>query len=101
MDKKPDNNAVKDFVEYQNNQYQPGAYLGGNIHPVYKSGRKTAIFLFVVAGFWALGFLVFAASCLSQEASCGNDKTSLILTTVMFIFFLTAGITTWRKSPNK
>lgn len=51
MQKKDDSEQyTEDFLEWQNKQYLPGSYLGGNLPPAYKYGGRKIGYAFLIQG---------------------------------------------------
>ncbi|MBP9797787.1 hypothetical protein KBC70_01430 [Candidatus Woesebacteria bacterium] len=50
LNKQKKNNYLESFIEYQDKQYLPGAFLGGEIHPALKAQSRIGGYLMIIAG---------------------------------------------------
>ena len=87
-DKEHPSEYLNDLEEWQNHQYDPGHYLGGNLPPQLKYGLGT------VGGKY-LGVLLLIIGVMSGIGTIFSlvEGTGSLIGLLLFILFITAGIT--------
>jgi len=87
-DRKHPSDYLNDLEEWQENQYNPGHWTGGNIPPYLKYPKKPLGILFIIIGvFSILVVTMIAIKDFSLENVFGN-----ILGLLAALLFLAAGI---------
>ena len=93
---------IADYIEWTNNRYNPGYYLGGNIPPhlrkstLGKRGRRSAGILLLISTFLSLGSFV-ALWPLMKDVS----GIEIVLTVAFVALMGGAGVTMLRSSRRK
>jgi hypothetical protein len=83
--KKHPSEFLNKIEEWSENQYNPGYWTGGNIPPHIKHGGKLGGMLLLMVGILLICLLPFSIFSL-------NGVTSIIITTIIGIVFIIAGL---------
>ncbi len=96
MNVKKDSDHLDEIQQWQEHQFDPGYYTGGNTHPFVKASGKpvlVAIWWFIVAGIWLLLYYLFVirSNLDGNGVTCTfgdirfDSTTSFIMLTVLFV----------------
>lgn len=99
MAKRQPKDGMDGLVEWQDHQYDPGHWTGGNTHPIYRRGKGSRRYgyLYIVVSIFLVAalLLVFVGSPLAQGGDASDvleALPALALTLLVPLAFIVVGI---------
>jgi hypothetical protein len=93
---------IADYIEWTNNRYNPGYYLGGNVSPFLRASRLSPRSRRLMSGGLALSALLAVASVLSS-LTMGPDiaRLTLLYGTTVAVLIAAAAVVMFRRGRHE